>query len=360
MSSAASPIDWGRAERIAVRIANRRPAPAGEPVAGAHDIGAIEDQIEEVTGLRSLAGPAQVHVIDRTEWIQANIASFQRLLAPLFERWQGKQRAGGPAAAVTRQIAGAEFGAMLGWMSTRVLGQYDLLVGRDTPAEAFGTPGTTDDSVYLVGPNLASIEQRYGFDPAQFRTWVLLHELTHRAQFTGVPWMREHFTGLVDQSLSFVDPDPKALVEAVKEALRNREEALRHVRDNGVIGLIAGPEQRAVIARIGGLMSLLEGHGDITMTRAAGELVPSAERFARVLRERRRRSNPMARVVQRLTGIEAKLNQYAAGERFINAVEAAAGRRAIDRCWDAPANIPSLDEIRTPSHWLHRVGALVA
>ncbi|MEI8239430.1 MAG: zinc-dependent metalloprotease, partial [Actinomycetota bacterium] len=252
-------------------------------------------------------------------------------------------------AAVTRQIAGAEVGALLGWMSTRVLGQYDILVGR----------GGRDDTVFLVAPNLASIEHRYGFDPGEFRTWVLLHELTHRAQFNGVPWMRDHFGGLVEQSLGFAEPDLNAFTDAVKSALRNRRETGQHVRDGGVLGLMAPPEQRAVMAKIGGLMSLLEGHGDITMTRAAGPLVPHADRFERILRERRRNTNPLSRTIMRLAGIEAKLNQYAAGARFIDAIEAVDGPRAVDRCWLHAEFVPTLEEIRAPRMWLDRMGATV-
>jgi len=352
VSPAASPIDWERAERVAIRVAARRPAPPhhldGEPHAPAAQ---VEEQIEAVTGLRSANGTATVQIIDRAAWIRANIASFRELLAPVTDRWQQKNPSlSGPATAVGRQIAGAQVGALLGWMSTRVLGQYDLLIGRDTG----------DDAVYLVGPNLASIEQRYAFDPHEFRSWVLLHELTHRAQFTGVPWMRDHFTGLVNHSLSFADPDPKAFMEALKTAMRDRRDAGQHVRDGGVLGLLASPEQREVMARIGGLMSLLEGHGDVTMTRAAGDLVPNADRFERVLRERRRTANPFSKAVMRLAGIEAKLNQYAAGERFITAIEAERGDRAVDRCWTSAEMLPTLEEIRAPRTWLMRTEPTVA
>ena len=113
------------------------------------------------------------------------------------------------------------------------------------------------------------------------------------------------------------------------------------------------------MARIGGLMSLLEGHGDITMTRAAGPLVPNADRFERILRERRRTNNPLSRTVMRLTGVEAKLNQYAAGARFITAIEADDGERAVDRCWRSPDHLPTLEEIRAPATWLARMEAAV-
>jgi coenzyme F420 biosynthesis associated uncharacterized protein len=265
------------------------------------------------------------------------------------DEWSAKLPSNARVANVARQLVGAELGALLGWMSSRVLGQYDLLVGRDD----------VDDAVYMVGPNLATIERRFGFDATEFRTWVLLHELTHRAQFTGVPWMREHFTNLVNTSLRLANPDPRKIADAVREAFSDWAQARERVRDSGVFGLIASPEQREVIQQIAGLMSLLEGHGDVTMSRAAGDLVPSAPRFAAVLQARRRRSNPLTRLTLRLTGIEGKLNQYAAGERFIAAIEARGGPRAVDVCWRSPDNLPSLEEIRNPQQWLDRLGALV-
>ena len=308
----------------------------------------LEDQIEATTGLRSLAGPAVVQVIDRPDWIRANIASFQHLLAPVLDEWSAKMPSNGLAANISSQLVGAELGALLGWMSTRVLGQYDLLVGRDD-----------DDAVYMVGPNLAAMEKRFGFDPGEFRTWVLLHELTHRAQFTGVPWMKAHFTDLVDVSVRMANPDPHRIAEAIREAFNDRDRARQQVRDSGVFGLIASAEQRDVIQQIAGLMSLLEGHGDVTMSRAAGDLVSSAGRFSAVLQARRRRTNPLTRLMLRLTGIEGKLNQYAAGERFIAAIEAERGSRAVDVCWQSAANLPSMEEIRNPQRWLDRMGALV-
>jgi uncharacterized protein (DUF2342 family) len=67
----------------------------------------------------------------------------------------------------------------------------------------------------------------------------------------------------------------------------------------------------------------------------------------------------LTRLVLRLTGIEGKLNQYAAGERFIAEVEARSGPRAVDVCWRSPTYLPSLEEIRDPQLWLDRIGALV-
>lgn len=126
--------------------------------------------------------------------------------------------------------------------------------------------------------------------------------------------------------------------------------------DGGVMGLLASPEQRRALERIGGLMSLLEGHGDITMDRAGVDRIPSAARFSRVLRERRATPNPGTKLLQQLIGLEAKMNQYAQGERFIEEVERlGGGPQALDPVWRGASWLPTLAEIREPTEWLKRV-----
>ncbi len=350
-------VDWGLAERIGARVANRPspltselPALQREMVAQAP---LAESLVTEVTGLVP-SGPARIEVVDRPAWVAANVAAFRRLLAPLLERWQDKVgHRPGMAATLTSRVAAVELGTLLGWMSSRVLGQYDLLLG--DPAGNDG-PGGAGDVVYLVGPNLVSLERRFGFPPDQFRLWVLLHELTHRAQFTGVPWLAPHFRGLVEQALTMAEPDSGQLAAAARSLTRDRAEARRRVDEGGVLALVASPEQRAVLDQIGGMMSLLEGHGDVTMDRAGAGHVPSARRFAAVLSARRRSGSPPVRLVRKLIGLESKLNQYEQGERFIAYVERVAGPRAVDICWRSADQLPSLEEIRQPSRWLDRVG----
>jgi coenzyme F420 biosynthesis associated uncharacterized protein len=353
----ATPVDWAFAERVALRFSGREPfADSYHAESLVPDFSELTAEAEQLvsaeTDLRSLAGPARARVVDRSDWIRANIASFQRLLRPLLEKMEDRAPSGLPGSMASK-FTGAQVGSLLGWMSGRVLGQYDLLVIDDETAVA-------QDLVYYVGPNVLNLEKRFGFPPREFRLWIALHECTHRAQFTGIPWMRDHFLGLVGRAIDLVDTDPTHLLESLKGAVTTARNGRRAMEDGGLVHLLASDEQRTVLNEIGGLMSLLEGHGDITMDRAAATRVPSAERFARVLRERRRSQHGLARLIQRLIGLEAKLAQYEAGERFIAAVEAAAGRHGIDRCWEAPTNLPTLDEIRAPELWLSRMGLSAA
>ena len=347
------PIDWDMARRVALRTARREPYTGPRWRDGlAEDFAECtqraEDLVADCTGLRSKAGPARGRVTDRAGWVDANLASFQRLLRPLTAKLGSGSD--GVMAPVTRRVAGAELGVMLGWMSTRVLGQYDLLVIEDEKPEE-------QDIVYYVAPNVVALENRYAFDAGQFRLWLALHEVTHRAQFTGVDWMRAHFIGLVESVLDSVEPDPKRIAEAARRVLEARRRGEDPLAAGGVMALFASEAQVETLERLAGLMSLLEGHGDVIMDRAGDGLVPSAPRFGRVMRNRRKSARGFNKVFQRLIGLDAKIKQYAEGEQFIEAVEEAGGTALLDRVWEGPENVPGIAEIRSPDDWIARMGA---
>src|SRR4029079_19702853 len=176
-----------------------------------------------------------------------------------------------------------------------------------------------------------------------------------RAQVPGVPCGRGHCLSLVEQTLDHVDPDPKRFMEALRRVVDSSREGRRPLEDGGLVALLASEEQGAVLQQIGGVMSLLEGHGDVTMDRAGAGLIPSAERFSRVLRQRRQNPQPMAKMLQRLLGLEAKMKQYAQGEQFIAAVEGAGRPALLNRAFERADNLPTLAVIRDPESWIQRV-----
>ncbi len=355
-------VDWELARRIAVRVAGTEPlyqSYLAEPLRQdfARFVPVAAELVAIETGLET-PGEAHAEVIDRTGWIDANIAAFRRLLQPLLGAAAGAGRTA-ETSRVTQTLGAVELGSVLGWMSKRVLGQYDLLWASDDET------ATAGDTVYFVGPNILVTEKRYAFVPAQFRLWLALHELTHRSQFTGVPWLRPHFLQLVNGLVDEAQPDP----ERVRECLRNLMSLRRSstgqdgqngqdlLGEGGLAAVFATDHQRDLIAQVGGMMSLVEGHGDVTMARAARGHIPDADRFAVVMHHRRRNVRGMARLIQRLLGIEAKLAQYQAGEDFIAQIEAERGPRAVDRIWERVEHLPSMAEIRDPQAWLERVPA---
>ncbi len=349
----ADAIDWSVAAKVASRLSGN------DPFASSYHGSSLIDDFARLTPLAEGLvtsetglvpdGPARARVVSRPEWIQANIRSFQRMLRPITDRMASQMS--GPFAPAARVAAGVEVGTMLGVLSKRVLGQYDLLAAEDEDL-------THQDVVSYVGPNVLALEKRFAFPPQEFRLWLALHEVTHRAQFTGVPWMRELFLGLTNRSLGGVDTDPRRFLIALKRTVDAVRAGHSPFEDGGIAALLADDDQREAIDTMGGLMSLLEGHGDITMDRAGVGHVPSAGRFSATLRNRRNQTTGVAKIVQQVTGFEAKLRQYEEGERFIEAVERERSMAFLDKVWVAADRVPTLAEIRAPHDWITRIESL--
>lgn len=348
---APQPVDWATAARVARFVAGR------DPLHDSYLLDAIVADFEVVTAeadalvtdFTGLQPPSQPHagVVDRAGWVDANITSMRRLLAPVTDKL-GARIASTPLAPFGRVASGAEVGALLGYMSQRVLGQYDILVPDEDQALAQG------DKVYYCGGNILSLEKRFAFRPLDFRRWIAIHELTHRAQFTGVPWLRGYFMSLVERTLEGVDPDPRVLFRAVARAAEALSKGKNPFDDAGLVGLFVTGEQKAVLDDVQALMSLLEGHGNHVMNVLGARHVQGVERMDRVLSARRQQKG-IAGQLQKALGIEMKLRQYALGEGFIKTVVATAGERAIDAAWAGPESLPTLAELHAPEQWLARV-----
>jgi coenzyme F420 biosynthesis associated uncharacterized protein len=346
-------VDWALAQRVASGALILKPAPASyrssRLQAQFDELTArAETLVSESTGLHSAHGSARAKVTDRPGWAAANVRSIERLVGPALLELQRKRGAklGGPSLAVGRAVAGTQLGLMLAYMATRVLGQYDLLIDDESPED--------QDIVSYVGPNIVAVEEQYGFAPSQFRLWLALHEVTHRLQFTAVPWLRDHFVGLVTDLLGPLSGDPTGLADVLRRVADEVRAGRNPTRDAGIIGMLATPEQRAALSKISGMMSLLEGHGDVTMDRAGASEVPGAAHFSKVMHERRTQARGLTKLVSKLLGLDAKMRQYAEGERFVEAVEAAGGPPLLARVWEGPEWLPSLEEIRDPAAWVTR------
>jgi coenzyme F420 biosynthesis associated uncharacterized protein len=361
-ASAAQPgmVDWDLAQRVAAGALTLKPAPATYRSADLQSqfdelTARAEHLVSEATGLHSAHGLARAKVTDRTEWAAANVRSMERLVGPALANIQENRlgkKVGKSTVAAGRVMSGTQLGLMLAYMSTRVLGQYDLLIRDENPED--------QDLVYYVGPNVVAMEERHGFVPSQFRLWLALHEVTHRMQFTAVPWLRDHFVGLVGELLEPLHADPAGLAEAIRRVYVEVRAGRNPLEESGVMGVLATPEQRLALSKISGMMSLLEGHGDVTMDRAGAAEVPGAAGFSRVLHERRTNTSGVAKLMSRLLGLEAKMRQYAEGEVFVESVEAAGGPELLSRVWRGPEWLPTLAEIRSPGEWVARAGGALA
>ena len=341
-----STVDWDTAVSVASRFSGSYPLADTyheRKFAMMADgyVARASDMVADETGL-SLPGSPVVGVISRDDWVRTNADSFAALMSPLED---SLAKTSGIGRATAGKVMGVELGAVLGFLSKRVLGQYELVLPTG--------PDDRGDTVLFVGANVLAMERRFEFRPSHFRFWVALHECAHRAQFTGVPWMRDYFLSLVGELVATSSTSGGQVARVVGDLARGDLSRDDLLGDAGLIGLFASPEQQAVLDKVQALMSLLEGHGHIVMDRIGEREIVDVARMSSVLKARRK--DPKTAAFMKLIGIEMKMKQYEQGAKFIADVEETASWDALSMAWESPDSLPTLAEIGDAPSWLDRM-----
>ncbi|MFD3973368.1 zinc-dependent metalloprotease [Streptomyces cyaneofuscatus] len=303
-----------------------------------------------------------VLVVDRAGWIKANVAGFRELLRPLLTKMEAR-RSGGPGGAVLGavggKVTGVELGMLLSFLASRILGQYETFAPatRELPGSADG-----GGRLLLVAPNIVHVERELDVDPHDFRLWVALHEETHRTQFTGVPWLRDHLQGEIQSFLDETDVDPMTFLERLREAAQSLSGAGRPEGERGddsgrsLVDVVQTPAQREVLSRLTAVMSLLEGHADFVMDGVGPEVVGSVAEIREKFQKRRAQgAGRLDQALRKLLGLDAKLRQYKDGEKFVRSVVEEVGMDGFNRVWTSPNTLPTKAEIAKPAEWVARV-----
>ena len=335
-------VDWGFAATVGQRLA--RPGPPSSEYTRRQVIDELtrsaakaEPPVREVTGLVTGGAVPAARIVDRLQWIGAAAESMRVMM-------NGAEK---PRGFFTGRVTGAQTGAVLAFVSSGILGQYDPF------ADA------KEGRLLLVYPNVIAVERQLRVEPSDFRLWVCLHEVTHRVQFTANPWLSEHMTEALALLTRDAGDDVTQVASRLADYVRNRGNGAADGSTTGIIGLVRAVQsepQRQALDRLLVLGTLLEGHADHVMDAVGPMVVPSVTTIRRRFDERRNRKQPpLQRLLRALLGLDAKLSQYTRGKAFVDHVVGRVGMERFNAIWTGPETLPLPAEIEEPQRWIDRV-----
>lgn len=279
-------------KKDAARIVEELRIAAGEGLAEA----------EKISKLLSTA-PSQTLVVDRAGWAKAVSQNFAAMLP---------EQANVPA--MVPAVAGAELGAVLSVLGTRVLGQFDPFVG---------------PRLLLNAPTITQIRGELNLNARDFYLWIATHEQTHRLQFEHAPW----------------------IPEVMKSILA---EAFGPLEDEGSMSQL-GERLKAMKSEVGELtsiMSVLEGHAMVVMNDVTS--IGSIKTIRRRFEARGENRSVLATLLGKLLGLDAKALQYKRGAKFVRQVVDEIGYEGFNQVFSSRELFPSAEELDHPERWLAR------
>ena len=352
-------IDWKLARRIGGYVSGDPDGPGPVRPLAADLQGLVDDARSRVSAYTLLEPARPVpppEAVDRGRWLDLNLESMRAVFEPLTAKLD-KGAGANAASQLMRALAGtllaAEVGVLTGYLSQRVLGQYELvLLDPNAP-----------ERLLLVAPNLRESAEKLGVPEEDLVAWVAIHEVTHAVQFTSVPWLREHLAGHLRTLLESADVKvdwAQLLKKVPSTSTDDVRELVARVKEGGLITLVAGRDRMAIIDRVQATMALIEGHAEHVMDAVGRDVLPSLDDLREALDRRRGEKSPAVRLLEKLLGLELKMKQYELGRAFCDEVVEAGGIVALNRAWSSPEALPTLDEITAPQRWLERTERLAA
>jgi coenzyme F420 biosynthesis associated uncharacterized protein len=335
-------VDWRFAATVGVRLA--RPGPPSTDYTRRQAIDELtsaaakaEPPVRDVTGLVTNGVVPAARIVDRPEWVRAAAESMRVMT-------NGSEE---PRGFLTGRITGAQTGAVLAFVASGILGQYDPFAA------------AKEGCLLLVYPNVIAVERQLRVEPSDFRLWVCLHEVTHRVQFTANPWLSEYMSEALGLLTRDAGEDIGQVVNRLADFVRNRGAEEPDANSSGILGLVRAVQseaQRQALDRLLVLGTLLEGHADHVMDAVGPMVVPSVATIRRRFDERRHRKQPpLQRLLRALLGLDAKLSQYTRGKAFVDHVVGKVGMERFNSVWSGPDTLPLPAEIEDPQRWIDRV-----
>jgi coenzyme F420 biosynthesis associated uncharacterized protein len=347
-------IDWEHARSIAINMnrsasltsveRQRLDAYYRELVAQAIPV------VQRYVGISLPNAAVSTHAFDRVDWINANIDAFRDMLAPfeaLAQDESNKNAASQMLAGLNRRVVSLEVGVLLGYLSRRVLGQYDIaLLGREQ---------IEGGRLYYVEPNIRHIESSLGLPENDFRMWLALHETTHVFEFEGFPWVRPYFNGMLEEYFGYLKEDAALLGQGLKNLKIFVERARTGDANTSWIEHLMNEKQRELFNRMQTMMSVIEGYSNHVMNAVGRELLANYEPISRKFEYRQSHRSQAELLFAKLTGLDVKMEQYRLGEQFVDAIAKQRGHSFAVQVWDGPEMLPTPEELRNPELWIQRV-----
>ncbi|HUQ40068.1 MAG TPA: zinc-dependent metalloprotease [Acidimicrobiales bacterium] len=368
MFASSGPVNWDIAKQMARYVSTEGVAESNvDPLQRVRfeELLRVADlNIADATGLPTSASgkPLTVRTVGRGEWALTTLDAYRHVLEalaaalgetpaapadttdesppdPLGQLLGGFTKFAGP------MLFGMQAGVMVGHLSHRALGQYDVPL-----------PRPASDELVVVAANVDAFAADWSLPADDVRLWVCLAEVANHAVLSR-PHVRARIDALVHDYVTGFQPDPSFLESRLAEIDPTDPAAIQEALGDPevLLGAMQTPGQASTLAQLDAVVSAVAGYVDHVVDTTGRRLIGSFAPLGEALRRRRVQTGKGDRFVGRLLGLELGQAQFDRGARFVEGVVERAGPDGLLRLWHSERELPTPAELDAPGLWLERI-----
>ncbi len=368
------PLQWDVARQVAIMTAtNGTNTEANvDPTSrvSLEQLAPIADMhVRNYTGLTTGTGNAlpDIVVTNHSTWVHHTLESYKPLFTQLATALSNPNavpsQAGTEIDSETDQISsmlsslnkmmapammGMSIGSMIGQLSLRAFGQYDLPIPREPR-----------NQMLLVASNIEQFATDWSIAIDDMRMWVLVHELTSHAVLS-VDHVRATINEQIAKYIAGFRPNPNALMERLTTMDLGTSDPMvmmqKFLTDPTIIlGAVRSPEQEAQAPVLDAMIASVIGYIDHSVDATSAQLLGGGAQIAEAVRRRRVETAPHDTFVEQLLGLRLTRQQVERGHAFAAGVTERAGHDGLAQLFTKAGNLPTPNELDAPGLWLARI-----
>jgi putative hydrolase len=362
------PIGWDAARQLALSIATDG-GEAGnvdplERIRLEQLARIAELHVGNATGLPTSFGGTGISIVPvtRGQWATTTLESWR----PLFERLAGSLTP--PATPTTPDpsdplsfmaplmammgpmMMGMTAGSMIGHLSRRSFGQYDLPV-----------PRIAKDDVMVIPANFETFASEWSIPADDLRLWVCAQEIAMHSVLR-IPHVRATVDEFLSAYAAGFEPDPNALEDRLgsMEFDMSDPSSMSGMQSmfgdpELLLGAIQSQAQRDMLPKFEALIAAIVGYVDHIVDAVGSSLLSNTTMISEAVRRRRVEADDSDRFVERLFGLELTQATYDRGAAFVAGIVERAGNDGLVRLWESERTLPTPAELEAPGLWLARI-----
>jgi putative hydrolase len=358
LSASEGPVNFEIARQVADAIA----AEGGSRKLRTHEQSTFDEAVHECSLVLagytrlSLDEPPLARAVDRSTWVASTLHSWRWLLEHLSKRVsegmgavadQVEGAAGMQAvvAQVAPLLLGIQAGTIVGHLSREALGRFDPLIPRDD-----------DGRLLFVVPNIEQLARDYSLDLESLRRWLALNDTARKLVLSESGWIDPYFRSLFVELLDSVEVDSSDLERRLMEMQSRGPEALEEgLNLDELIPIVPTERHTQAVARIRAFGALVLGYAKHAALVVGGQVVGDFTKLEEGMARHEIAATAGRAILQGVLGVEFDRKLEASGTTFCRAVVSLKDIETLNRVWEAPDNLPTLDEIKDPFAWMERV-----
>lgn len=378
------PVNW----KLANDIARQNISQAGDPTVPDAQARAVTDAVGMAdvwldTAMRFPATAGGARAWSRSEWLEATMPAWQRIVEPIAEQLKSTMAGllpGGdadPATGLgTEGIPGlpeglppelaAMAGPIMGMAKSLGSAMFGMQVGQGLAALAtevvsagdIGIPLTTDGRACLIPSNIKVFSNGLDLPDSEVMVFIALREAAHQRLFAHVPWLRARVQGAIEAYTNGIRVDQDRIEGAMTGIDMSNPDALQEALASGVFQQEDTEEQKAALVQLETLLALVEGWVDNVVDAAVADRLPAHERLRETLRRRRATGGPAEKTFATLVGLELRPRRLREAAQFWQHLRENEGIEGRDAIWEHPDLLPNGEDLEDVAGYFERGAAI--